>query len=412
MDERLDTAMNVATGLLRAPGVFGKNSTSWCYKHRMQCKVDDVSDAVLAGEQGVNAFAGLRVAGGGVICKDFSKEGDQMNFAGPSTKPWMCFVEERRVRQEPVLFQECVDSDALLSELIFRLGHLYHIECITLSPYDFGHPTRRERGWVVGVLRSFGVMTRSLAELLPALRRDVVATGDAYYVMGPDKVRQVISKRAKERCVVASDHQNLVFHDILPPYMVEHLAGYEKYRQKRIDSGRAAESDPGISDLHHNPLTSARQSWLLQTLTSHGERWNHKRQRGLLGEECMAAMCVSTPSIMEAISKLGMLESAEAKVMYPCPFYPLMNEGTLSEAALKKLAGNGMHLTCAGAMVMWTFAHLVPRSHIKALNCPRPLISVALTALSPSWAIPRTRRTRTRTSFGSGSLPGPIGFGS
>jgi hypothetical protein len=370
MDMRLVNLIRQAFALLEDPAVFNAESTSFCHRKQLRVKTEDVSPGVLNGERGIGPLEQIRFAAGGVICRDWSKQGLQMGFAGKSARAYFVFVAERRVRREPFFCQECTPSSALIMVVRNYLSDLYDIEVVELCPSMFGHPHRRRRQWVTGVRRDFAIRTRPMSEMIDAFGCQVIITGDEYFCLDGEDVEQHIHQRACARKLArADDGQAYTFREVLSQHELGHLEGYEESRRDLIAAGRLSNLDPWISDLLQSPYTKKYDgsTWMLQTLLQHTERWSHQKQRCLTGDETLASMGMPTPAV---VRKLSQVAPAAAAGLWECPFGSACGSSWLNDHLKKRLAGDGMHLVCAGAVMIWLLSHTVPLASIQCAACP------------------------------------------
>lgn len=140
------------------------------------------------------------------------------------------WTEERRVRAEPFWFVECLISKDLLCFIQSRLGYKYDIDSLEVGPDDLGHPIRRPRMWVSGLLRGSLTRLRPLRGLLGRMRREVVAPPDIYYAMQGKAAQDHIDALGRASYAVAGDGQQLAFEDTLAE---GNRARFEEYMQLR-----------------------------------------------------------------------------------------------------------------------------------------------------------------------------------
>jgi hypothetical protein len=149
---------------LMPPSVFA-GSTSKCDRHKKMCPTQDVPQTVLDGEQGLGAWAGMRMNTAGITCLDLTQWGDMLDLAGPHTKTLLVWVAERLAAQEPILVIECVVNEILKKFLEATLGRIYDFDWVDMCPSDLGHPTTRCRTWGVGAHRDCFIRTSSLEQM-------------------------------------------------------------------------------------------------------------------------------------------------------------------------------------------------------------------------------------------------------
>jgi hypothetical protein len=104
--QHVDELMDQVWELLNSRSdVFGPKAKSWCSNCNDMCDVEaDYVQAVIPYEDVPDLCQGVRVNASGVTCLDWSQNGDQLGWAGQSTKPYLVFVAELRKRREPFFF--------------------------------------------------------------------------------------------------------------------------------------------------------------------------------------------------------------------------------------------------------------------------------------------------------------------
>ena len=340
---------------------FDGKSKSFCYKHNGRCKVDDVPELVHFGESGWGSCRGFRLVAGGLVCVHWSRQGDMSGFAGHSAKACMVFVEERRFRREPFWVMECTFSQELVDYIACRLDHDYDIDWLVIGPDDLGDPVKRDRLWVTGVLRTFASRTRPMSDLKPALSREVVAGPSIYYPLNEDKVQKFVDNRARAKRMVSIGGAKFAFKETLTPCELVRLDEYLEIRDQMREAGKIGADGDFICDLGHNPGPMTKVSYkYMSCMTRNHVRYNDKLERALFGPESLATQGVATDTVLEEAMSNGTWNMACRSGV---AFQPGLNK--LSEHAQRELAGNGMHLRVATAVLAWLLSHAAPSTKLK-----------------------------------------------
>lgn len=263
---------------------------------------------------------------------------------------------------------ECVVSDALLNFIKSRLAYLYDIDTVELGPQDLGHPVRRHRMWVSGLLKKALHRSSPMAGLLDLMQKRVVASPHIYFALADKYVDEVVLDRAKKFSKVAAPGNKLIYSDTMAEYEKVHLDGYMELREDMIRKGAITAADAFICDLAHTPSAHAKiKTAVLPTLTRNHHLWSHFHSRCMVGFESLAAQGIPTRHILKSMCDAGAGDLASHHVWEP---KDILNDLTSSTA--KTLAGNGMHLAVVGAVLSWTLAHAVPLG-VYQLQLGRPL---------------------------------------
>lgn len=357
-----DVYQKMTRGLahLSAPHAFTQNSRSFCYTHGKPCPIDEVSEELRRGERGEATCVGVRLAAGGLICVHWSLQGDMSGFAGESAKPCIVYVEERRCQRELFWFMECTHSPELLQYIGCRLGHLYDIASLIVGPSDFGDPVKRNRLWISGLLRGVVKRTRPMSDMKEVFAKTVTASSRIYYALKPEDVQKFVDNRAKTKRMVAPAGEKFKYNDVMAAGERERLVEYMELRDSMRQAGSIQESDHFVCDLGHacGPMTKVGVN-IMATLTRNHVRYCPDLGRALLGPESLAAQGIATKPILDAIAH----EKSSLKCEEPVALQRGL-EGT-TEGGQRNLAGNGMHLRVASAVVAWVLGHAAPTSKMK-----------------------------------------------
>ncbi len=204
--------------------------------------------------------------------------------------------------------------------------------------------------WAIAVRRDTLVKTGRFANMLNVFRKKVVSDGNMYFCAPKSVVDGVLQSEARRRCKIAAEGQAVTWRDCLPEYQKGHLETYSEKHLAMILNGSLTEADAWICDLAHNPFQVERSNSMLATLTQSGVRWSFQHERPLLGLEKLAAMGIVIPDFhMEQNDVLSLMAQYSGHMR------------RLSDSECNRFSGNGMAVCCAGAVIIWTLSHIVPR---------------------------------------------------
>lgn len=355
VDAKMTMKINKVLNELEQEHVFCKTSRSYCHVHKRECLTEPLDDDFLIGETGQDpniASKGIRCAVAGMTCVHWSPAGDMLGFAGDSAKPCLVWLEERRRRKEPFFIIECVFAAELIVMIKEILSDLYDIDHTEVNPFNLGHPVARNRLYVTGLLHSILKRTQPMSGLTMCFGRQTISNPYIYLVLPDEYMEKIIKAQAKARHKVIPPDSKLCYNDTLAEAEKCTLEEYLSIRDQMVEEHVLMAEDPFICDLRHNPHKQAKISTeKLSTLTRNQLRYSFHHQRGMCGQELLAAQGIATEAVLQHALKQSPTGSKKQ---------PLMAKAALSgatEGALNSMTGNGMHLHAIGAVITWMFAH-------------------------------------------------------
>ena len=183
------------------------------------------------------------------------------------------------------------------------------------------------------------------AEFDAIFGRSVVLAGEAYVVAPAETVQQVyrgmMAKKHHYPTGNFSIHGKGMLRSILGPGHLARLDAYQDECQRRPGSGDNPESF--ICDVDHWPRTPGDTSGaFFPCQLTHGHLYAHRKRRLIVGMEHLCAQ--------------GWHVFPQEDDLFATPLLPKLR--TLSENALKKLSGNGMHLPCLAAWWLYVMSRI------------------------------------------------------
>ena len=356
-----DSMESFLLGLEESQQLFRKGRRRPCLKHRQPCFLNDRFTDIEG--------TGLSLHVAGVTCKDYSKrKRHAIGIYGPSGRPLLLWIFERRFEREDVVLIEKVDGfdDAAVVRL---LGPFYDIFRFRISPEDLGWWVSRKRIYILLVLKSspfkFKALVPDFFTIFGCNRPTGLdcARGEMFYAAPDAAVQAVKAKRWGVKFGKSSaDTSSCSWSDILSASQdSRRLISEKQFLDKwagsfGLDLADALPSSMGraaalahirsqhrasfIADLDHNEdFGTVAFNNSMPCLISHGEYYSSGLQRGLIGMEFFAAQ--------------GFL------VFDLCDFMNVdPDEWGLTEWQLKDLAGNSMSVPVVHALLIFILADL------------------------------------------------------
>jgi len=172
--------------------------------------------------------------------------------------------------------------------------------------------------------------------------RRLVASSKIYLAATPKQVHEYYCKRAQSRSFLGSKNENGLCIDVLdliPPCARAHLQSCREMRAAALANGKPA---PDIICLMQSPHhISPNTLSIVPALLTRALPFSLASSRLLLPDELMLAMGMPSPLLAELLP-------AEAA---RCAFQPPLTD-ILSEAEVRKLIGNGMHISQVGSAIL------------------------------------------------------------
>jgi len=250
------------------------------------------------------------LTGAGPPCVDFSPMGRQARLLGPTIPAlvtwclWLCVTQPVfAIHENVVRFP--------WEKLADLTGNLFTLHPLELCPSKFGWPVRRPRRYTLLVHKSRGVLHRPVTDLLRVLG----SVEDPQSLVSP---QLFVWDGSASR--------------VLPPCSQKYLAGYWTLLNGTRKLFAVDTSQDPLTRPRHAALTGA-----LPVITC-GSRHLYLplARRCLSGLELLAAQGLPVARPLSTAMDAGTLSTSH-----------------LSRTALVRLAGNGMHATCIGAVLAW-----------------------------------------------------------
>eukprot|EP00971_Amphidinium_carterae_P216085 4289178-Amphidinium_carterae.2 len=326
----------------------------WCDVHNRECFLYDCS------ESNAHPYKRLNIWSGGNRCLDWSSFGRQEGWNGEDIVPFMSWLFSMKMMKPDIWIQECTPRfDMSLFHTV--LGELYHIQQRCLSPMDMGWPVSRKRQWSIGVLKSRLKVVVELSD--PAFDeifcREVESKCDVFFKDSVEQRRHAMreQRKASERGFEVRRVKKIQklalqvpqrLNECLSPGPLFRLQGY---MEKCALEPRFRLADCVVANVTQDP--SSRPVLMSKTLPclltksvmvllkSHALGINVDGEEGPLlmtAREHLAAM--GWPMLGDAAG-VCLLDGALSGV---------------SNDLMKHIAGNGMHITVAGAMLLYAFS--------------------------------------------------------
>ena len=303
--------------------------SGWCWKHDGLCRFFQ------AGR--------LNIWSAGNRCLSRPSYGKRESWNGKDTIPFLvwCFSV---LHARPHLFMEECTPSFDLSVVHDILGHAYNLQSRILCPSQFGAGCLRRRQWCVGALKSAVKVNFPFdgKEFEDIFFREAQLGGDAYFVAAADQreaaVRELLGTRRNRRKPSSSSvHRGKLATEELPPGLACRLKGYKMLLEHR-------DMRTAIANLTQNPDC---RPWLhrkLQTLLTKSTVVLMRSRR--LGHDIEQGALLLTAD--EHLNAMGWPMFCDGKVN-------LLREvaAQLDVDFKKHLAGNGMHIMVAGAVLLY-----------------------------------------------------------
>ena len=216
-----------------------------------------------------------------------------------------------------------------LAELERRFSALYSLYSIIVCPSDFGLPIRRPRRYTLMVLKGVVQFHGNLEDFLQKFKAIKLMDCVDLFKAPVEHQQDVLVKQARR-------HSAEVARSWTQTLSPGALQRYEDCT--RAFSSRYGSSSSTVVDIDHNASIHRGGQTHLPSLVTHGTLWCLSEGRPAVGAEHMMAQGVP------------MFDGA-------CPWTP-DTIASLTEAQLKKLAGNGMHVNVVGLLLIYVLCHL------------------------------------------------------
>lgn len=292
-----------------------RNATQHCEKHNRPCLVNPL---------GTPGATTLLVAG--VSCIDYTSMGKRRGIVGEGVLPFMTLMHEVKQKKYDITIIECTPafSQANVAQL---LGPQFCVQSATFSPTDLGHPASRSRKYTVALYRDRRIWahgkTLTTRALLAEFGRSMQVTGSIYLSATPAAdIHGEIAKMAARRHMPERDGQGRRW-----PMRLTLPLGAER----RLRSHELKISDPSADWFCYVCQSEGygRCSPHVPALLRKSQVWSMKHKRLLLP--------------MEHARVMNMRLTAGLK--------------SLTDNQVRSVAGNAMHGTALGAVLLYVFAY-------------------------------------------------------
>ena len=322
--------------------IMSKNSQTknpWCYRHlQSQCACNSAVPEEM-----------LSMAVAGVTCVDWSAIGLKGGWLGDSAIAFLAWARERHLYQERIILIECTPAIdvATIQEIFFE----YTMVVFDICPSMLGIPVHRRRAYMI-LLRSSDLAWHTDCAQDPATAwRELFCQKTwidcAEFGSAPTElVEQQARILALARGFPATSASGSAWKPkaLLSSAVRDRIRDWEALvrMQLSLQPGQVASR---IMNSTQNPERCPITK-LCPTLLTKSRLWSMRHQRHLL----LAEMC--------EIQGFACLTSSQ----YPCPFRAevlesdLGKKGAIPDGAMRRMIGNGMHMHCIGAMILFALS--------------------------------------------------------
>ncbi len=330
----------------------------------------------------------------GVTCVSWSTRGCGLGWLHPSALPCLVWLEGIRRSKPSLVICECTpafpdhDVQVYLDE--------YIVQPMITSPVDFGIPTQRKRKytlmWHAKTVPPLAEVERLQARVKRTWCTPCCLEGDVYLRA---------TDAALDRALMASGGgapAALGERDLLNIWSPAMRRRAEDYLERYYGGSKAVRSGvTAIADVSQNAERSDnRFARFIPTLCRNTSLLCVDRRRPFLPCEyfAMQGILVRSPSLLPACA---------AEVHYP--FARSLEDMGLSDGLVRRLCGNGMHLSQVLVAVLAIISMARPKDCRAGAAAPRPQRPLALCESTSTLATaPKSKRPASRESDGETTL--------
>ena len=311
---QVDTGMLDSMDVVMKKAVFQK--TAWCVKCGRECvlKPPPVSSDVLTG----NAA--------GSVCVEFSSRGGQMGLVGAMVGLWLCWIYQRLAwaDEEDFIFHECTRTHP--TEFLMRryLEETHWIWTFVVSPHMLSWPATRHRKMCMAVSKRFVLRSQSVPRSPAVLFKDSFVGNDSSIFWCEPNADEI-------EPLTAGDQRRL---ECFQAWVAEQRAlGHEEWNGEAFyDISQSLKYCKKAQ--HHIGCLLTKTRW-----------WSHEDERAMSAREALQVM------------GLPMLGPVAAAAGWKPDFGDAMD--LMSPSRVRRFAGNGLHMPCVAALLLWCFGHAV-----------------------------------------------------
>lgn len=286
-------------------------SECYCYTHSKDCPLD-VSEVTKTGR--------VNVMVAGPPCTPWSKRGKRQGNKDPQAHTHLIWAKYVLEQKFDIVVFECVYDDEVLRNVVKVFGKEYDIQDAKLSAHSLGYCVSRVRLYVIMVRkagRCSWTSKMSLDGMMKALLRRVVMKASDTFMLTSAELTELASQ----------NHKSKVTDDDFTKSEMKHKAAYEVKCPDKV-----------VWDLSQNPSFSANtelKSGALPNLTTNcGSLYSTQLRRTMHPFELLLNQGI--PATEQAAKA-----SHTPRIHFP-----------VSSQAIIKMAGNGMHVPCVGAVLL------------------------------------------------------------
>ena len=307
----------------------------------------------------------------GTCCQDHSDFGNKAALSGKSTPALLAWISLRLLLQETQIIQENVKSfpPSILFEF---LGHLYHIEIVTLDSLMFAIPQHRERQYVMMRHKLKSLWQRSpLSWFVARLHREAVTSwlvfGDAsvaelaaelrWALNRPDSRANNLKTNLDEITIHTPDAFELALNEMETDFLRGYRIRYPPRGNMPASYSLAQNPESGfglvaIGPHLHTLIKNAQMLWCDTGLTDErGEGFRVKRW--LTPRELLLVQCFP-------VRREG--NNDQTSGLQLCSFNSdRPSDRERKRAAIVQQAGNSMTVPCVGALELFAACSCVHR---------------------------------------------------
>ena len=287
---------------------------------------------------------------GGNRCLDWSSFGRQEGWSGKDTTPFLAWLYSMKKIQPDIWIQECTPRfDMTLLEEVLGADYIIQQRCIT--PQNLGWPVSRSRQWSIGVKKTkFEVIVELNDQQFEALFfREAISKCDVFFEDSDANRCEYmrLQRRACERHQLVPGSTSLRLAECLGPGAAFRLQGYiskcenePQYKYAEVVVANVTQDPKGrpVMMRNHLPCLLTRSTMVLL-----------KSKARDVGNAGLRGPMLMTPQ--EHLLAMGW-------PLWGSP-HTCNIKNALSGLSLdftKHMAGNGMHVAVAGAMLLYALS--------------------------------------------------------
>jgi hypothetical protein len=319
-----------------AASIYGPETRSHCVRHDTDCPCCLIAMPDIAS-------SALSVGAAGSTCTGFSSQTQGLNGGcghSESMIPFCHWAAEMSFLAPDVLLHECATNFPPELLEVFFDSNRWDIHSLgPLSPHMLGWPVNRPRRFTVLFNKLTVESTFRMQTFLDLFRRQVVLSGDVFFVASDTLLSREVHRLAKRRkCSPAlADHPRFDWAVLYAPSADRILKDHTAHREKNnlLD-------EPYLCDLDQNKGTSSKAGHYIPSMLRHGHVYSFSKKRHMVEEEQFLAHGFP---VMDACG-----------TKWQPPWTESLFSDEFTEIDRKSLVGNSMHLGVVTAVLGYIFA--------------------------------------------------------